>query len=66
MESQLKKVRKIIGLTQEELSKKSGVDVGTIRSYEQGWASINNASVSRVIKLAKALGVNIEDILDID
>lgn len=64
MELQLKKVRKIIGLTQEELSKKSGVDVGTIRAYEQGWANINNASVSRVMKLAKALGVEVTDILD--
>lgn len=32
----LKKLRKINGMTQEELSKKSGLAIGTIRQYEAG------------------------------
>lgn len=53
-------------MTQKELSKRSGIHIGSIRSYEQGWSNINNASVTRVLKISKALGVEITDILDID
>lgn len=61
---QLKRVRNIIGLTQKELSEKSGVSFKSVQLYEQGRMDINNASVSRVMRLAKALGVEITDILD--
>ena len=63
---QFKKVREIIGISNKELSKKSGVGIRAIKSYEGGWNNINNASVTRVLKISKALGVEITDILDID
>lgn len=61
---QFKKVIDIIGISKRNLSKKSGVGLKTIESYTSGINNINNASVSRVMRLAKALGVEITDILD--
>jgi transcriptional regulator with XRE-family HTH domain len=51
----LRDLRKRSGLTQEELARKAGIPVTSLRGHEQGqrvpsWAS--------VVKLAKALGVS--------
>jgi transcriptional regulator with XRE-family HTH domain len=51
----LRDLRKQAGLTQEELARKAGVPVTSLRGHEQGqrvpsWASI--------VKLARALGIS--------
>lgn len=67
MKSNLKKARIIKGLTQEALSELSGVNIKSIAAYEQNPYKLNAASASTVRKLAYALGVELEDIMeDID
>lgn len=62
--SNLKKIREAVGLSQSKLSDKSGVNVRMIQYYEQGAKDINKAQVETVNKLAKTLGVNIEDLIE--
>lgn len=58
---ELKKYRVAAGLTQEELSKKSGVSRVTIANLESGKQTI--AKSSTIIKLADALNVEPQAIL---
>lgn len=53
--SWLKTARKINGLTQEQLSAKSGVPIRLIRAYEQGKIYMSNAEYGTVMKLRIAL-----------
>lgn len=59
----LKLLREKAGLTQRELANKSGVNIQTLRKYEQGTKNINNARIKTILKLAIALNCNISDIL---
>lgn len=47
--------RKLNGLTQQQLSGKSGVSLRMVRAYEQGRQDIGKAEASSVIGLARAL-----------
>ena len=60
----LKIVRESKGLTQSQLAKASGVNVRLIQNYEQGFRSLNKASVETVLKLADALECDLRKILD--
>lgn len=62
--SSLKWHREDKGLTQLELSEKSGVNLRMIQNYEQGVKDINKASVVTVLQLAEALGVDVYDIIN--
>lgn len=53
--SLLKRTRKANGLTQEQLSIKSGVPIRLIRAYEQGKINLYNAEYGTIIKLSTAL-----------
>ena len=53
--SWLKTARKINGITQEQLSTKSGVPIRLIRAYEQEKINISNAEYSTILKLRTAL-----------
>ena len=64
--SNLKKMRILRTLTQEELSKISGVNIKSLTMYEQIPEKLSSASVSTVYKLACALNCDIEDILNKD
>lgn len=55
--------RNIIGLSQSELAKKSGVNIRSIQQYEQRTKDIRKASVETVMKLAKALYCKVENII---
>lgn len=61
--SKLHQIRKAGGFTQQQLSEASGVTLRMIQLYEQGQNDINKAQVHVVLRLAKALGCNIEDLL---
>ena len=63
-ESNLKRIRTAYGITQAELSKRSGVSLRSIQMYEQRNKDINKASVETVHSLAKVLGCTIEDIVE--
>ena len=60
----LKKYRLNAELTQAELSEESGVPVRTIQQYEQRQKNINKAQAEYVIRLAKALYCEPEDLLE--
>ena len=60
----LKKYRESAGLTQAELSKRTGVNLRTLQDYEQGRKPINQAAAITVYRIATALGVVVEDILE--
>lgn len=63
-QSPLQKIRKARGFTQQELSKASGVSLRMIQLYEQKQNDISKAQVSVVVSLAKALGCDVEDLIE--
>ena len=62
--SRLKWYREDKGMTQLELSEKSGVNLRMIQNYEQGVKDINKASVVTVLQLAEALGCDVYEIIN--
>lgn len=61
-ESKLKTLRRKCGLTQEELADESGVSLNTIRAYERKSKDLNKAGFEIVMKLAKALRCDVEEL----
>lgn len=62
--TKLYQIRKARGFTQQELSEASGVSLRMIQLYEQRQNDINKAQVTVVINLARALGCDVEDLLE--
>ena len=62
--SKLHMIRKARGFTQQQLSEVSGVTLRMIQLYEQRQNDLNKAQVNVVIRLAKALGCDVEDLID--
>ena len=61
----LKRIRTARELTQEQLSEASGVALHTIRLYEQKEKDINQAQASVILQLAKVLGCQAEDLMEL-
>jgi len=57
----IKKMRAKLGLTQDDLAKKADIKYTTLMKVESG--VVNKPSVQTMAKIAKALGVSIEDLL---
>jgi len=57
----LKKLRKQKGLSQDRLSKLADVSYNTVIKLESG--GITNPTIETLQKLAKALGVSIDDLI---
>lgn len=62
--SKLHQIRKARGFTQQQLSEASGVTLRMIQLYEQKQNDLSKASVSVVLSLSKALGCEIEDLIE--
>ena len=62
----IKEARLNAGLTQEELAIKSGVKLSTLQKLERGVNSINGATAETVLRLARALGVSIDELVKIE
>ena len=62
--TKLQTVRKAVGLSQKELSEKSGVTLRMIQQYEQRAKDINKASSGNLFALARVLGCKAEDLLE--
>ena len=60
----MKRIRESRGLSQEELSDESGLSIQIIRLYEQKPASINNAKLISLVKIAKVLNCKISDLIE--
>ena len=63
--SKLKWAREMRGYSQQSLADATGVNVRNIRAMECGQIDINKAYASTVYKLATALGVTMEELLDV-
>jgi len=62
--TKLKQQREAAGLSQSQLAEKSGVKTRQIQGFEQRERDINKAAALTVYNLAKALGCDIEKILE--
>ena len=62
--NKLKEYRKKSGLTQQELAEKVGISHRTLQDYEQGQKPLEGARAITVLRMAKALGCSVEDLLD--
>ena len=60
----LKKLRESRGLSQSELAAVSGVGLRSIQMYEQRVNDIDKAQAQTVYKLSRAIGCNMEDLLE--
>lgn len=63
--SKLQEARKAKGLSQSKLAETADVSVRMIQHYEQGAKDINQAAGITLYKLAKALNISIENLLEI-
>ena len=62
--SQLKKMRKRVGLTQEELAAAADVSVNSIRAYERGSKDLSKAQFQTVLNLVAVLKCDVSDLLN--
>ncbi len=62
--TKLKQLRQLADLSQSELAEASGVPVRTIQQYEQRQKSINKAQAEYLMRLARALHCNAEDLIE--
>lgn len=58
----LAKLRKEKGLTQEGLARKANISYHTVIKLESG--RIKNPKIETVVKLSKALGVNLNNLIE--
>lgn len=61
----LQKIREFNNISQKKLGELSGVSFRMIQNYEQDVRDINKAQAITVFKLAKALGCNMEDLIQL-
>ena len=64
-ETKLKQVRKAVGITQRELAETTGISIRTLQHYEQGSKDLNQAAALTFYTIAQALGVAMEELLDL-
>jgi len=57
----IRKLRAKLGLTQDDLAKKADIKYTTLMKVESG--TVNKPSVQTMARIAKALGVSIEDLI---
>ena len=63
-ETRLKRIRTAFGCSQSRLAEMSGVGIRSIQMYEQRNKDINRAEAGSVLRLARALGCEMEDIME--
>ena len=60
----LKEIRESRGMSQQDLSAKSGIHKRMIQAYEQGYRSINGAKLSTLVTLCLVLECHLSDVVD--
>ncbi len=65
VDTNLKRIRKLSGYSQRELSELSGVPLRQIQLFEQRQRNINNTRAENVFRLAKILNCKCEDLIEI-
>lgn len=64
--SNLQNIRKAAHISQSQLADKSGVNVRMIQKYEIGERNINRAEGMTLYRMASALNVQMEQLLQLD
>lgn len=64
--TKLEQLRKEKHLQRQELADISGVQVETIKSYELGKGTLENASPSIICRLAVGLNVNVSELVEVE
>ena len=59
----IRKYRKEQGISQDELSSRSGINLSTIKKYETGY---RNPKTDQLLKISSALGVSINAFIEFD
>ena len=62
--TKLKAERLKAGLSQAQLSEKTGINMGTLRHYEQGSKQFDNARFDTIFKTCIVLNCKIEDLIE--
>ena len=62
MKNKLKEIRIKKGISQKELSEKTGISLKAISSYEQGSRDLIKASFENIVKIVKALDCKVFDL----
>jgi len=60
----LKRIREAAGMSQSQLAGEAGVSLRSIQMYEQRNKDVNKAQAITLAKIARALGCEIEDLLE--
>jgi len=60
----LKRIRSAAGLSQSKLSADAGVSLRSIQMYEQRNKDINKAQALTIVKIARALGCEVEELME--
>ncbi len=64
-ETNLKIIRKKVGLSQKELAEQTGIPLRTIQQYEQRQKNINKAAAEYIVILSRILFCRPEDLLEV-
>lgn len=59
----LKRYRRKAGMTQPQLADVVGISHRTLQDYEQGQKPLEKAAAITVLRMAKALGCTVEDLI---
>ena len=62
--TKLKAARLKSGLSQAQLSEKTGINMGTLRHYEQGSKQFDNARFDTIFKTCVVLDCQVEDLIE--
>lgn len=62
----IKEIRTLCGMTQNDFSKKVGVNIRLLQKYESGECSTQNMSAKVVQAFTSAFGCSLEELLDLD
>ncbi len=61
--TKLKELREKAGLSQVQLADASGISVRVLQNYEQGVRNLNGAKLITLLRLCRALGCNLGNIV---
>lgn len=62
----LKELRALCGMTQKELSERSGINIRQIQKYESGEYALNNMTAKTADAISHALGCSIDDLVNMN
>ena len=55
--------RSVMGMTQQDLADKSGINIRQIQKYESGECDIGNMTLKNAVSLARALECSAEELM---